>query len=73
MFRDEGTEPSIRFKRRMRERVERTPTQLLVTVLPFLAVARVFLIARGFYIKSRCTALSRQIDTEHDLRSTAAR
>lgn len=73
MFRDEGTEPSIEFKRRMRERVERTPTSLLVVALPFLAIARLALIVRGAYIKSQCLKLSRKINTSADLRSIALR
>ncbi len=73
MFRDEGTEPSIEFKRHMRERVERTPTQLIVVALPFLATARVALLVRDMYLRSRCETLARRIDGERDLRSIAAR
>ncbi len=72
MFRDEGTEPSVEFNRRMRERVERTPTELLVIVMPFLAIARVVLIAHSLYMRSRRETLSRQINTNHDLRSRFA-
>ena len=69
MFRDEGTEPSIEFKNRMRERVERTPTSLLIVSLPVLAIARAFLVAWSYYTKTRRLAVAERIESARDLRS----
>ncbi len=71
MFRDEGTEPSVQFRLRMTERVERIPTSLLLTAMPFLAVARIVLILRDHYVRARCSTLSKQIDAYTDLRTQA--
>ena len=68
MFRDEGSEPSIQFKERMRARVERTPTSLILAALPFLVTARLAVIAHHTYVKSRSKALARRIDPYTDLR-----
>ncbi|MDA0677487.1 MAG: hypothetical protein O2788_05715 [Chloroflexi bacterium] len=73
MFRDEGTEPSIEFKRRMRESVERTPTSLFVVLLLVLLVARLVIIAHHRYIAARCRVLSRRIEASTDLRSLSVR
>jgi hypothetical protein len=73
MFRDEGTEPSIEFKRRMRERVERTPTSLFLVTLLVLVVARLAIIAHHRYFAARCRALSRRIETSTDLRALSIR
>lgn len=73
MFRDEGTRPSIEFKQRMRERVGRTPTSLVLLALPFLLVARAALVARDRYVRVRCGTLARRITANADLRTTARR
>jgi hypothetical protein len=72
MFRDEGSEPSIQFKERMRARVERTPTSLIVAVMPFLVTARLAVIAHHTFVKSRSKALARRIDPYTDLREGRA-
>ena len=71
MFRDEGAEPSIQFKQRMRERVERTPTSIVIAVLPFVITARVAMFARHAYIKAHSKSLTRRINASSDLRTIA--
>lgn len=73
MFRDEGTEPSIEFKRRMRERVERTPTSLLVMMVLLLLLARLAIIVHHRYFAARHRSLSDRIESSTDLRTLSVR
>lgn len=70
MFRDEGAEPSIRFKQRMRERVERTPTSIVVAAAPFVITIKLAVIAKHAFTKARLKSLARRIDASRDLRET---
>ena len=72
MFRDEGTEPVIEFRRRMDHRISRTPTSIVVALLPVAIVARLSLIAHSYYMRSRCLSLARRIDPFTDLRARMA-
>lgn len=69
MFRDEGTEPVREFRQRMDRRVMRTPTSIVIAVLPVLIVARLSLVAHSYYTRTRCRALARRINSSTDLRS----
>ena len=73
MFRDEGTEPSIEFKRRMRERVERTPTSLFVVMVLVLLLARLAIIVHHRCFAARHRSLSDRIESNTDLRTLSVR
>jgi hypothetical protein len=70
MFRDEGAELSIEFKERMRQRVLRTPTSLIVISLPFLLTARIALIGWGYYSRAQLRSMTSRINVTTDLRTT---
>jgi hypothetical protein len=55
----------------MDRRVMRTPTSIVITVLPFLIMARVSLAAHAYYTRLRQRSLAHRINSYTDLRSVS--